>query len=58
MEHHFEYPTVREIDRRAPDVRTSHRPPAASRRKSQRELVAESLLRCPEGKGARARPGM
>ena len=52
MERRFSYPIVHELDRKRPDPPPADREPLAPPRKSQRDLVVESLLRHPEGGSA------
>ena len=52
MEHRFSYPIVHELDRKRPDSPPAEGEPLAPPRKSQRDLVVESLLRHPEGGSA------
>jgi hypothetical protein len=55
MKHRFSYPIVHEVDRKRSDAPPAHGDQLAPRRKSQRELVLESLFRRPDGGSAATR---
>jgi hypothetical protein len=51
LEHRFSYPIVHELHRERSDAPPAEGEPLAAPCKDQRELVVESLLRCP-GRGS------